>query len=115
MSRLDLFLKNYERGSRKPDGSYDLESLGRAVALATPHLVVLNEAADYAFRGGRMLYRAASTVTRHTGKVFVPLPGRTDRGDCPLAIFYRPEHMAWTLQRAFSTAVTKGVDGLARA
>jgi endonuclease/exonuclease/phosphatase family metal-dependent hydrolase len=93
MTRLDVFLLNYERGGKKPDGFYDLEPLGRAVALASPHLVVLNEAAGYAFRGGRMLYQAANTLTRHTRKVFVPLLCWTDRGDYPPAIFYQPEHI----------------------
>lgn len=93
MTRLDFFLFNYESGGKKPDGSYDLEPLGSTVAQATPHVLVLNEATGYAYRGSRQLYRAANILTRHTGKVFVPLLGWTDRGDYPPAIFYQPEHV----------------------
>lgn len=93
MARLDLFLFNYESGGRQSDGSYDLEPLGRTVAQATPHVLVLNEAAGYGYRGSEQLYRAANTVTHYTGKVFVPLLGWTDRGDYPPAVFYQPEYV----------------------
>jgi endonuclease/exonuclease/phosphatase family metal-dependent hydrolase len=93
MARLDVFLFNYESGGRQSDGSYDLEPLGRTVAQATPHVLVLNEAAGYGYRGSEQLYRAANTVTHYTGKVFVPLLGWTDRGDYPPAVFYQPEYV----------------------
>jgi endonuclease/exonuclease/phosphatase family metal-dependent hydrolase len=93
VTTLDVMLFNYEKGGKRPDGSYDLEPLARTVGLRTPHVLILNEAAGYAYRCSRTLYKAAAALTKHTGAVFIPLIGWTDRGDYPPAIFYQPEHI----------------------
>jgi hypothetical protein len=75
---------------------YDLGRLLRAVqplAPPTPHIIVLNEAKQYAYAGGRAGNRVANVLGRQFGRPYVFRAGHSDRGDYGPALFYDARYL----------------------